>query len=91
MRRMTEIFWRADARGWFRSVDASGGRLDETIDTYDQAFGLLPLAWEYRVTGDPEIQATRRAHARGPRTFCPGSDGRWIPRVTRGRGGAPTR
>jgi mannose/cellobiose epimerase-like protein (N-acyl-D-glucosamine 2-epimerase family) len=44
--RANGVFWREDLRGWTRSADAEGASLDETVDTYDQAFGLLALAWD---------------------------------------------
>jgi mannose/cellobiose epimerase-like protein (N-acyl-D-glucosamine 2-epimerase family) len=70
VRRMAEIFWRAGAQGWARGVEESGGRLDETIDTYDQAFGLLALAWDYRVTGDPESKRLAELTLEGLERFA---------------------
>jgi mannose/cellobiose epimerase-like protein (N-acyl-D-glucosamine 2-epimerase family) len=46
LERANEIFWREDLRGWMRSADREGRPLDATVDTYDQAFGLLALSWD---------------------------------------------
>jgi mannose/cellobiose epimerase-like protein (N-acyl-D-glucosamine 2-epimerase family) len=59
------IFWRPDGMGWARAVDGAGRISDDAIDTYDQAFGLLALAWHYRVTGDAKARETARAAAAG--------------------------
>ena len=53
--------------GWARAVDGSGRISDDAIDTYDQAFGLLALAWHYRVTGDAKAREMARAAAAGLR------------------------
>ena len=65
--RIQRVFWRPDAMGWARAVDGSGRISDDAIDTYDQAFGLLALAWHYRVTGDAKARETARAVAAGLR------------------------
>src|SRR5262245_26540888 len=43
---------RAPDGGWFRAVSVDGATLDNTRDTYDQAFVLFALAWYFRATGD---------------------------------------
>ena len=43
---------RAPDGGWFRAVSTDGATLDNTRDTYDQAFVLFALAWYFRATGD---------------------------------------
>jgi mannose/cellobiose epimerase-like protein (N-acyl-D-glucosamine 2-epimerase family) len=43
---------RAPDGGWFRTVSVDGATLDNTRDTYDQAFVLFALAWYYRATHD---------------------------------------
>jgi mannose-6-phosphate isomerase len=43
--------------GFRRSVDVDGSPLDETRDTYDQAFVLLAMAWYFRATGDAQAIA----------------------------------
>ena len=43
---------RAPDGGWFRAVSVDGATLDNTRDTYDQAFVLFALAWYYRATKD---------------------------------------
>jgi len=53
--RAHSIFWREELRGWIRSADERGVALDTTVDTYDQAFGLLALSWDR----DPEGLGTR--------------------------------
>ena len=50
-------FWRPEARGWLRAIDAGGRPIDDRIESYDQAFGLLALAWAYRATGDGALRA----------------------------------
>ena len=40
------VFWREELRGWTRRADLEGACLDATVDSYDQAFGLLALAWD---------------------------------------------
>ena len=59
--RMMKLFWRPALRGWIRSVDRDGKPADMTIDTYDQGFGLLALAWNSRASGragSPEARTT---------------------------------
>ncbi|HTX73047.1 MAG TPA: AGE family epimerase/isomerase [Rectinemataceae bacterium] len=58
--RNERLFWDEDSGGWIRSIAASGKPIDSGIDTYDQAFGLLCLAWRYRASG--EAGCLRRAH-----------------------------
>ena len=43
---------RAPDGGWFRAVSVDGATLDNTRDTYDQAFVLFALAWYYRAAKD---------------------------------------
>ena len=43
---------RAPDGGWFRAVSTDGATLDNTRDTYDQAFVLFALAWYFRATHD---------------------------------------
>jgi mannose/cellobiose epimerase-like protein (N-acyl-D-glucosamine 2-epimerase family) len=43
---------RAPDGGWFRAVSVDGATLDNTRDTYDQAFVLFALAWYHRATKD---------------------------------------
>ncbi|BCW88366.1 Cellobiose 2-epimerase [Alphaproteobacteria bacterium SO-S41] len=43
--------------GFVHIVDANGAVLDGKIDAYDQAFGLLALAWMFRLTGDAQIRS----------------------------------
>ena len=50
--RANGVFWRDELRGWTRSADESGAPLDSTLDTYDQAFGLLALSWDGDGPGD---------------------------------------
>ena len=50
-------FWKPEARGWLRAIDAEGRPLDDRIESYDQAFGLLSLAWAFRATGDESLRA----------------------------------
>jgi mannose/cellobiose epimerase-like protein (N-acyl-D-glucosamine 2-epimerase family) len=47
--------------GFRRSVDGDGSPLDETRDTYDQAFVLLAMAWFFRATGDAQAIAIAEA------------------------------
>jgi mannose/cellobiose epimerase-like protein (N-acyl-D-glucosamine 2-epimerase family) len=46
--RVMDLFWNPQELGWIRSCSAEGEPIDKTIDTYDQGFGLLSLAWNYR-------------------------------------------
>ena len=55
--RMMDLYWNPGLRGWIRSCDKEGRPLDETVDTYDQAFGLLALAWSYKAPGDSAARA----------------------------------
>jgi mannose/cellobiose epimerase-like protein (N-acyl-D-glucosamine 2-epimerase family) len=41
-----------------------------TVDTYDQAFGLLALAWDFRVTGNSESKTAAREALRGLDEDC---------------------
>lgn len=43
--------------GFVRLVAHDGEILDHSIEAYDQAFGLLALAWMFRLTGDSAIRA----------------------------------
>ena len=54
------VFWKPELRGWIHSVDAAGNPVDLTIDTYNQSFGLLALAWDYRVRNNPDTRETAR-------------------------------
>ncbi|MDR1932734.1 MAG: AGE family epimerase/isomerase [Spirochaetales bacterium] len=47
------VFWNPGLRGWIHSVSPQGDPEDTTIDTWDQSFGLLALAWDFRVRGNP--------------------------------------
>lgn len=51
--RLEELFWDGRGRGWRSSIDREGRPLDPRLDCYDQAFGLLALAWAFRLTGEP--------------------------------------
>jgi mannose/cellobiose epimerase-like protein (N-acyl-D-glucosamine 2-epimerase family) len=53
---MNGRFWHPAARGWLRALDASGKPVDERVDTYDQAFGLLALAWHFRAAASRETR-----------------------------------
>jgi mannose/cellobiose epimerase-like protein (N-acyl-D-glucosamine 2-epimerase family) len=46
LNRACQVFWRGGLRGWIRSADERGLTLDATVDTYDQAFGLLACSWD---------------------------------------------
>ncbi len=48
--RMVADFWQPDG-GFIRSVGPDGAPRDGTRAAYDQAFGLLSMAWLYRLTG----------------------------------------
>lgn len=48
---------RGGGPGFIHVVGADGSPLDERLDAYDQAMGLLCLAWMYRLTGDAQIRA----------------------------------
>ena len=64
IRRLMSVFWKPELRGWIHSVDAAGNPEDLTIDTYDQSFGLLALAWDFRVRGAADSRdAARQAYA----------------------------
>ena len=65
--RMQSLFWRAEDRGWARAIGASGEIADRVIDTYEQAFGLLALAWQYRATGNDAMRALARVATEGLR------------------------
>ncbi|ACT60321.1 mannose-1-phosphate guanylyltransferase/mannose-6-phosphate isomerase [Hirschia baltica] len=41
--------------GWGHIYNRDGSLLDGRIDTYDQAFALLGLAWAYKVTGEKRV------------------------------------
>jgi mannose/cellobiose epimerase-like protein (N-acyl-D-glucosamine 2-epimerase family) len=58
--RMMRLFWKPELRGWIRSVEKDGSPADTTIDLYDQAFGLLALAWAFKTGADPESKAAVR-------------------------------
>jgi mannose-6-phosphate isomerase len=73
-RRLMSVFWKPELRGWIHSADKDGNPEDTTIDTYDQSFGLLALAWDFRVRNNPEsLKAAREVfaalgeYARAPR------------------------
>jgi mannose/cellobiose epimerase-like protein (N-acyl-D-glucosamine 2-epimerase family) len=71
---MQQRFWRAEARGWIQAIDAEGRALDDRIDSYDQAFGLLALAWAFRATGDRVLRnlALEALAGLDAATFAPG-------------------
>jgi len=48
--RMIADFWQPDG-GFIFSVGPDGSPCDTSRTTYDQAFGLLAMAWLYRLTG----------------------------------------
>ncbi len=54
---MRRHFWKPEARGWLRAIDAEGRPVDDRVESYDQAFGLLSLAWAFRATGDESLRA----------------------------------
>jgi mannose-6-phosphate isomerase len=49
--RMVADYWHGDG-GFFLSVNADGSARDVTRAAYDQAFGILAMAWLYRLTTD---------------------------------------
>ncbi|MEI6384991.1 MAG: AGE family epimerase/isomerase [Spirochaetota bacterium] len=51
---LQRVFWKAEARGWSKASDGEGTATDCDIDSYDQAFGLLAMAWNFRASGDPD-------------------------------------
>ena len=51
--RMLAEYWRPKG-GFILSVGADGIPQDRTQTAYDQAFGLLAMAWLYRLTGSPD-------------------------------------
>ena len=51
---------RQDGGGFKRLVARDGATVEAGVDAYDQAFGLLALAWMYRLTGDAQIGALIR-------------------------------
>lgn len=63
VRTMERYLWDGPRKGWRRSCTIAGEPLDQTIDSYDQAFGLLALAWRYRTAAD-DSDAAVRASAR---------------------------
>ncbi|MFQ5971874.1 MAG: AGE family epimerase/isomerase [Alphaproteobacteria bacterium] len=48
---MTGRYWHPDG-GWIFSVGPGGEPVDETRETYEQAFALYALAWVHRATGE---------------------------------------
>jgi mannose-6-phosphate isomerase len=50
--RFMRVFWNPGLRGWIHSVSPQGNAEDTTIDTWDQSFGLLALAWDFRMRGN---------------------------------------
>jgi len=55
------IFLLPDNSGWIRAADSEGHPLDGSVDTYDQAFGLLALAWDRDHKGIPCAEAKHLA------------------------------
>jgi mannose/cellobiose epimerase-like protein (N-acyl-D-glucosamine 2-epimerase family) len=88
-RLLASVYWRPDIRGWSRSVAADGRDSDPVIETYDQAFGLLALAWSYRATHDPGLPATARLAVEGLRDARETSGGRGDEGYPERRGGGP--
>jgi mannose-6-phosphate isomerase len=55
---MIEKYYRPGGKsGFLHIVSPDGAIVDGRIDAYDQAFGLLALAWMYRLTKDSQILA----------------------------------
>jgi mannose-6-phosphate isomerase len=63
-RRMMNVFWKPELQGWIHAVDPEGKPTDTTIDTYDQSFAFLALAWDFLVRNNSESKdIARRALA----------------------------
>jgi mannose/cellobiose epimerase-like protein (N-acyl-D-glucosamine 2-epimerase family) len=62
--RLQRLFWSPESKGWRRSLSGEGAA-EPVVDTYDQPFGLLALAWHYRATGDERAKATARLAVEG--------------------------
>ena len=43
--------------GFVHIIEADGAIIDGRIDSYDQAFALLALAWVFRLTGDSAVRS----------------------------------
>ena len=55
---LIERCWARDGRpGFVHLVEADGALADGRRDAYDQAFGLLALAWAYRLRPDAQVRA----------------------------------
>lgn len=50
--RMMSVFWKPALRGWIHSVSPAGEPEDSSVDTWDQTFGFLALAWDFRARGN---------------------------------------
>ncbi len=87
--RLQGIFWNQDRKGWARLATVSGQILDATIDTYDQAFGLLALAWHYRSTGETWTRAAAGLVVEGLKEAAAMVGGLGYPEERRGAGSAP--
>ena len=48
--------WREDVGGWAYSFTRDGQMMDQTADSYEQSFGLLALAWAYKVSGETRLR-----------------------------------
>lgn len=68
--RMMKLFWVPVLGGWIRSCDTDGDPVDMTVDTYDQPFGLLALAWNYRATGNEGSRNTALRALDGLKSEC---------------------
>lgn len=78
MGRLRRFFWDPESRGWMHTLTEAGAVVDSSIDTYDQAFGLLALAWHYRATGDPDAKTIAHLAVQGLREAAgatPGGEG----------------
>jgi mannose-6-phosphate isomerase len=59
-RRIMTLFWKPELRGWIHAVDKDGEPTDTTVDTYDQSFAFLALAWDFLVRNNPESKSIAR-------------------------------
>lgn len=72
--------WAVDgAPGFIHSVSPEGNLIDGKRDAYDQAFGLLALAWAYRLDGDAQIRTIIETQLDYlDATFLDRTNGGWI-------------
>lgn len=72
--------WARDGRpGFVHLVGADGGLADGRRDAYDQAFGLLALAWVYRLRPDAQVRGLIDAElAYLDSVFEDGTHGGWF-------------